>query len=47
MARRTTFFARASNLKEGGVKCQSFLQQQPLETDTKNEFEGKQVLSVS
>ena len=27
MVRRTTFFARASNRKEGGVKFQSFLKQ--------------------
>ena len=27
MVRRTSFSARASNLKEGGVTCQSFLNQ--------------------
>ena len=27
MVRRTSFSARASNRKEGGVKCQSFLKQ--------------------
>ena len=47
MVRRTTFSARASNRKEGGVKFQSFLKQLPLETDTKNNFHGKRVLPVS
>ena len=47
MVRRTSFSARASNRKEGGVTCQSFLKQLPLETDTKNDFHGKRVLPVS
>ena len=47
MVRRTSFSARASNRKEGGVTCQSFLKQLPLETDTKNDFQGKRVLPVS
>ena len=47
MVRRTSFSARASNRKEGGVMCQLFLNQKPLETDTKNDFQGKRLLPVS
>ena len=47
MVRWTSVSARASNRKEGGVKCQSFLKQKPLETDTKNYFQRKRVLPVS
>ena len=44
---RTSFSARASNRNEGGVKYQSFLKQQPLEMDTKNDYRGKLMLVVS